>query len=373
MLFRSNNIASDSESDSDLVNELTIEPIGISELIPEPSIIIDTPEPTPEPTANYEIQGVVTTVAGNNLFGHVNAIGTDATFQGPTGLVIDTNGTIYVADSLNSCIRKITPDGEVSDFATSIQFNRPESLAIDTSGILYAIDTKNNIIYKISQGGQVTPFVGSGKQGSSDGEGTNAEFYFPGGITIDSTTNTLYVADAQNHTIRMINPDGIVSTFAGSGVSGFADGMGRDSQFSYPTGITIDNTSGVLYVADRGNARIRKILPSGYVTTLAGSGFSIIPQDGLGTAASFRTPSGITIDTHGTLYVTDSANNIIRKITPEGLVTTIAGKPDIRHEVFANGVGTAASFRSPYGISFDTTNNILYVTDSGNNRIRKIV
>ena len=345
------------------------------------------PEPTgspmePEPIILTEIEGIVTTVAGNNLYGHVNGQGTNATFQGPNGIAVDTNGVLYVADTLNYCIRKITPDGQVSVFAgsgiagfadglsTEAQFNRPESLAIDTFGILYIIDTKNNKIRKIYPDGQVITFAGS-IQGSSDGQGTNAEFYFPGGIAVDKN-GMVYVADARNHKIRMIYTDGTVSTFAGS-VQGFADGIGIDSQFSYPTGITVD--SGIIYVADRGNARIRKILPSGHVTTLAG-GFIPSPnnlyKDGTGTAASFRSPSGITIDTRGNLYVTDTDNNIIRKVTSEGVVTTIAGKPIIRNQLFADGTGTSASFRSPYGISFDTKNNILYVTDSGNNRIRSI-
>ena len=289
-----------------------------------------------------------------------------------------------MADTLNQCIRKITPDSQVSVFAgsgvagfldgppTVAQFNRPESIAIDSTGMMYIIDTKNNRIRKIDPDGQVTTFAGS-IQGSSDGQGTNAEFYFPGGIAI-GIDGMIYVADAQNHKIRMIYTDGTVSTFAGS-LQGFADGIGIDSQFSYPTGITIDSF-GVIYVADRGNARIRKILPSGHVTTLAG-GLPISLQDsykdGIGTDTSFRSPSGITIDTCGNLYVTDTANNIIRKVTSDGIVTTIAGKPIIRNQLFADGLGTAASFRSPYGISFDTKNNILYVTDSGNNRIRKII
>ena len=355
-----------------VVPEPVIVPEPVAEMVPEPAMV-------PEPT---DIQGSVTTIAGNNMYGNINAIGTNATFQGPNGIAIDTNGIIYVADTLNSCIRKITPDGEVSCFAgngiagfadgpsTDAQFNRPESLALDKSGILYVIDTKNNRIRKIADG-QVTTLAGD-IQGYSDGEGTNAQFSFPGGIVVN-TNGILYVADALNHKIRTVTPDSIVATFAGS-VNGYSDGEGTNAQFSFPTGITIDSNN-TIYVADRGNARIRSIDQNGNVTTLAGGALpnSELFVDGAGASAYFRTPSCITVDTRGTLYVTDTSNNIVRKVTSDGVVTTIAGKPIIREQLFADGVGTEVSFRSPYGISFDTTNNILYVADSGNNRIRKIV
>ena len=248
---------------------------------------------------------------------------------------------------------------------TAASFNLPKGITSDGTN-LYVSDTDNNRIRKIViSTGEVTTLAGSGTAGFADGTGNAASFYYPRGITSDGTN--LYVADESNNRIRkIVISTGVVTTLAGSGTATFADGTGNAASFKNPRGITGDGTN--LYVADTDNNKIRKIVIStGVVTTLVGSGTATF-ADGTGNAASFYNPKGITSD--GTnLYVADYGNHRIRKIViSTGVVTTLAGSGT---EAFADGTGTAASFSQPSGITNDGTN--LYVADYGNHRIRKIV
>ncbi|WP_412850400.1 T9SS type A sorting domain-containing protein [Chryseobacterium sp. PMSZPI] len=312
----------------------------------------------------------VTTIAGSTS-GYADGNGTAAQFKNPSWLCSDSNGNLYISDNANHRIRKITPQGQVSTLAgstsgyadgigTAAQFNSTSGICIDGSGNLYVSDYDNHRIRKITPQGQVSTFAGS-TQGYVDGLGTAAQFNNPTGIAIDPSEN-LYVADSNNHRIRKITPQGQVSTLAGS-TSGYADGSGTTAQFNTPFGIAID-ASGNFYIADLINNRIRKITPQGQVSTLAGStsGYA----DGSGTTAQFYYPYGIAIDPSGNLYVSDHINNRIRKVTQQGQVTTVAGST----EGNADGSGTAAQFKLPSGIIINTGN--LYVADNGNHRIRKI-
>ena len=268
------------------------------------------------------------------------------------------------------------------------RFSAPEGVAVDNSGNVYVADTENNTIRKVTPAGVVTTFAGrEGPGGSADGTGAAAQFQTPYGIAIDGSGN-LYVADSGNDTIRKITPAGVVTTFAGDpGVTGAADGNGTAAQFTSPEGIAVD-AAGNLYVADTWNAMIRRITPAGDVTTLAGSFVPPNPvlglnpdysfggyADGTGSAALFSQPGGIAVDGTGNVFVADSGNNVIREVTPAGVVTTIAGTHDVVGS--SDGTGGAAQFNFPAGIAVDGSGN-LYVadtgqdTDTGGNAIRRI-
>lgn len=287
--------------------------------------------------------GMETTLAGSLTFGSLDAKGAAASFSRPNGVVSDGK-SLYVADSENNKIRKIEiSTGVVTTLAGTgaegshnaagrfASFNNPSGIIIDGSN-LYVSDTRNHKIRKIVIAtGKVSTLAGSGNYGSVDGEGTDimTSFNNPNGITSDGSN--LYVADTQNHIIRkVVIASGMVSTLAGSGKSSYVDGKGNASSFNWPFGITIND--GNLFVTDTKNHRIRKVvIATGMVSTLAGSG-NFGSDDGTGTAASFFDPHGITTD--GTnLYVTDSGNHKIRKIViATGVVTTLDEQPGAGRE-----------------------------------------
>ena len=322
--------------------------------------------------SNLTVQ-VVTTFAGSQD-GFMNGVGTNAQFNRPYGICKSSTGDFYVADNYNNQIRKITPSGVVTTLAgstfegyndgigTAAQFFHPYGVCTDAVGNVYVADTYNFKVRKITITGVVTTFAGS-IQGFANGTGTAAQFYSPTGICSDSSGN-IYVVDTGNNKIRKITSGGVVSTFAGS-TEGYTDGIGTTAQFQSPYGICIDN-SGNLYVADTNNVKIRKITPTGIVTTLAGSeqGFN----DGIGSSAQFRDPFGVCTDSVDNIYVADTSNNRIRKITPTGVVTTLAG---CNIQGFLDGNATTAQFFLPIGVCSDAQGNI-YVGDNYNCRIRKM-
>jgi streptogramin lyase len=225
------------------------------------------------------------------------------------------------------------------------------------------------MIRRIAADGSVTTFAGSsGARGNTDGAGTAATFSAPLGLAIDAAGN-LYVADAMNHTIRKITSAGVVSTLAGSaGVPGYADGTGTGALFNYPAGLAVD-AAGNVYVADRSNNVIRKVTPAGVVTTLAGLQGVSGATDGAGSLALFNQPSGLVLDGAGNFYVTDTGNSTIRKLTPAGVVSTLAGLPTIGGN--QDGTGSGAMFNQPRALTIDSAGN-LYVADTGNATIRKV-
>lgn len=313
----------------------------------------------------------VSTFAGS-INGFADGTGIDAQFSYPRGIAIDNEGNLYITDTGNHKIRKISPNGIVSTIAgstegdadgtgTDAQFNSPDGIAVDSQGNLYVSDYENNKIRKITPIGAVTTLAGN-TAGYADGTGADARFLGPAGITIDSQDN-LYVADNINNRIRKVTQNGVVTTFAGS-IEGDANGNGTNAQFYGPQGITTDR-QGNLYVTDAGNYKIRKISSSGEVTTIAGGTEG--NADGTGTDAQFYVPLGITVDSQGNLYIADSYNHRIRKILPDGSVITIAGS-SIGD---TDGTGANSKFHYPIKITVDTHDN-LYITDRGNHKIRKI-
>jgi len=310
------------------------------------------------------IYGQVSTFAGGRAPVTYDSQGTDAGFNFPSG--ITTSGAnIYVSDYGSGAIRKITPDATVTTIAGNNNNSEPSGIVADSHGNLFITNFDANTILKTTiNGGAISVFAGNGSPGNANGTGTNASFNAPGGIAIDASDN-LYVADQQGSLIRKISPAGLVTTFAGSGDIGAYNGPNLLSSFRNPDGLAIDK-AGNLYVADTKNDLIRKI-SAGSVTTFAGNG-TAGNQDGIGTAASFNYPTSITIDASGNLYVADYKSNLIRRITPSGVVSTVAGSGSAGS---ANGIGTAASFNAPLGLTIDGSGN-LFITDAGNYLIRKI-
>jgi len=322
---------------------------------------------------------VVSTLAGQvGLQGSAGGSGIAVRFNAPTGIAADAVGNLYVTD--NDTVRKITPAGDVTTLAgkagsrgsadgsgAAARFFGPFGIACDAAGNLCVADLLNSTIRKITPAGAVTTLAGrAGSRGHTDGSATAALFNAPVGIACDAAGN-LYVTD--NDTIRKITPAGTVTTLAGkAGSKGSADGSGATARFKGLFGIACD-AAGNLYVADAGNDTIRKITPAGDVTTLAGKAGLHGSADGSSATARFYTPTGIACDPAGNLYVADGENSTIRKITPTGEVTTLAGQAGLSGHT--DGSGTAARFEHPLGIAADAVAN-LYVADTGNLTIRKI-
>lgn len=323
-----------------------------------------------------------TTIAGLvGNSGSADGTANAARFNYPAGVAADSALNIYVADSNNHTIRKIIPSGSVTTFAgapgtagsadgasSAARFNSPNSVAVDGSGNLYVADTQNHCIRKISPLGNVTTFAGlAGNPGSADGIGSGARFYGPISVAVDSAGN-VFVADIENRTIRSITPSGVVTTLAGlAGNVGSADGTGSTARFNDPRGVAVDNIGNV-YVADTGNVTIRKIAPGGVVTTLAGLAGTAGSADGPGSAARFTNPYSVAVDMNRNVFVADNNNCTIRKITQTGLVTTIGGSA--LDSGSADGIGSAARFSFPFGVAIDAAGNV-YVADTYNHTIRK--
>jgi hypothetical protein len=270
--------------------------------------------------------GTVSTVAGSGKQGNQDGPSGTATFNFPFGIVVDKNDNIYVSEIGFDNIRKIAPDGTVSTFAgsptgrigssdgadTSATFNDPLGLATDADGNIYVADAANNKIRKITPAGVVTTIAGNGTAGAGNGTALSATFNTPLSVAIDAANN-LYVTEQKNYDVRKIAVDGTVTTVAGTGQPGSADGAGTSAGFNYPVGIVAD-LSGNLYVTDKGYGTIRIITPSGFVATLAGNG-NQSSVDGIGYQASFNNPLGLAMDSGGNLYVMDNSSNKVRKVT----------------------------------------------------------
>ena len=327
--------------------------------------------------------GNVTTLAGTAILaGSTDASGNLARFNDPRGLAVDSAGNILVADTQNHAVRKISATAVVTTFAgaaanpgyvdgvgAAAGFSSPRGLAADSAGNVYVVDFLNHTIRKISPAGNVTVFAGAALQyGSVDGTAAAARFFYPYSVAADTNGN-LFISDYGNNTIRKIAPGGAVTTLAGlAGASGSVDGSGAAARFASPVGIAVDSTGNV-YVGDAAAHTIRKITPAGVATTFAGLANVTGSVDGTGAAARFFSPLDVAVDNAGNIYVADTNNSVIRKITSAGVVSTFAGTANTI--AFADGVGAAASFNKPQGVATDAAGNV-YVADTNNHVIRKI-
>jgi hypothetical protein len=314
----------------------------------------------------------ISAFAGSTL-GDVNGTGAAAKFNSPFGLTVDALSNVFVADNENHKIRKIKSDKTVTTFVGGVQgdingtgttalMNLPFGLASDQAGNVFVADTFNDKIKKITTVGLVTTLAGIGN-GDVNGAGTVAKFNAPMGVAVDAGGN-IYVADTENNKIKKISVAGVVSTFAGS-VAGDALGAALlGAKFLKPNGLAVDN-EGNVYVADSGNNKIKKITQGGIVTLVAGS--TVGDVNGTGAAAQFNNPYFLTVDANKNVFFTDSNNDKIKKINSSGAVTTLAGS------ISGDAVGTTtlAKFSQPAGIAMDSAGN-LFIADTQNHKIKKI-
>jgi sugar lactone lactonase YvrE len=256
-------------------------------------------------------------------------------------------------------------EGFADGAGAAAQFNDPYGVAVDGEGSIIIADWKNHCVRKVTPDGAVSTLAGSGSRGFADGAGAAAQFHCPRGVAVDGE-GSIIIVDYYNHSVRKISPDGIVSTLAGSGRHGLVDGAGAAAQFSYPIGVAVDG-EGSIIITDAGNHSVRKITPDGTVTTLAGSGRHGF-ADGAGAAAQFCSPWGVAVDGEGSIIIADGGNHSVRKITPDGTVTTLAGSG---RDGFADGAGAAAQFYAPHGVAVDGEGGII-IAEWGNRRVRKI-
>jgi serine/threonine protein kinase/sugar lactone lactonase YvrE len=341
-----------------------------------PSAPVQQTTPAPAPESSPAPGPAIATYAGQpGTKGYADGSALQAQFRLPNNVAVDGAGNLYVADTGNDVVRKITPAGVVSTIAglfhkrgstdglgtNSARFWSPFGIAIDNADNIYVADTGNNTIREISPAGTVSTLAGlAGQAGTNDGVGSLARFRNPWDVAVDDTGD-VYVADMSNDTIRKITPDGKVHTFAGqAGVSGNTDGWGNSARFNNPFGVAVDS-SGNVYVSDTANNTIRKITVARVVTTLAGSPGNAGTNDANGADARLWSPQGLTVDSAGNIYVADTGNNAIRKITPMGVVTTLPASTD--KTLILNGPG---------GVAVDANGNV-YVADTDNHCIRKIV
>jgi sugar lactone lactonase YvrE len=318
------------------------------------------------------IYGQVSTLAGSGTSGFTDATGTAAQFNIPYTMVSDASGNLYVADDQNNAIRKVTPGGVVTTFAgstsgtagntdnpigTSALFNGPQGIAIDASGNLFVADNGNDAIRKITPAGAVTTFYSSaGLQ--------------PTGMIFDASGNLLVATQGLLSQIMSISPAGVLTSIAGNQY-GYADGTGSAALFKQPEDVQTD-ASGNIFVADYLNNAIRKIAPGGVVTTFAGNpNLAAGYADAVGTAALFNNPTGVALGNGNIIYVADLLNNDIRKITPDGTVSLVAGSPS-QASGYTNGIGTAATFYHPVDLYIDGTGTG-YIADARNGAIRQIL
>lgn len=318
--------------------------------------------------ASNTIGWQVVTLVGSSA-GSVDGTGSSALFNSPQGVSIDASGNAYITEYKNYRVRKVSSTAVTTTLAgsgvlasidglgTTASFCQLYRNFLSPSGTLYVSEFGKGRVRTVSSSGLVSTLAGQGTSGWADGTGSSAVFFEPAGMWVDSA-GTAYVSESSNNRIRRVTSVGVVTTVAGSGVASWVDSIGSTAGFNRPVGLCGD-TNGNLFVADTDNHVIRKISPMGFVSTLAGSVSAVSGADGFGTTASFKSPKDVKIDTNGNLFVTDNSGNCIRMVSRAGLVTTIAGSGI---GMWSDGVGTAAGFQSPFGLGLDSSGT-LFVTE----------
>jgi sugar lactone lactonase YvrE len=325
---------------------------------------------------NYRIRkvapgGTISTVAGTGTPGYFGDGGaaTSARLNAPTGVAGDPSGNLYIADWGNYRIRKVTPGGTISTVAgngtlyfgdggpaTSAQLDGPRGVTVDASGNLYIADNGNHRVRKVTPGGTISTVVGNGTAGYSGdgGPAASARLNLPAGLAVDSSGN-LYTADEEDCRIRKVTLGGTISTVAGNGTTGYSGdgGPATSAQLSGLRGVAVD-PAGNLYIADTYNNRIRKVAPGGTISTVAGNGTEGYAGDGgPATSAQLSTPFGVAVDSGGNLYIADYGNHRIRRVTPGGTISTVAGTGSGGYSG-DGGPATSARLFLPSGVAADS-------------------
>jgi sugar lactone lactonase YvrE len=342
------------------------------------------------------LSGVIITVAGSGSSSS-SGDGGQAILAGviPEGITVDGNGNLYIADRISSRIRKVAPDGIITTIAgtgtngyngdsllaTAAQLNNPQRVAVDAIGNFYIADLGNRRVRRVGLDGIITTVAGDGTLGFSgdSGSATSATLRGPDDVAVDVAGNLyivdgdgLLLADGSNNRIRVVTTDGVINTVAGDGSTGFLGdgGSAASASLANPIGVTFD-AAGNLYIADQNNARVRKVTPEGVMSTVAGNGVRGFTGDGVqATSTGLSFVVATAVDTGGNLYIADLADHRIRKVAPNGIISTVAGNgtPGFSGD---GGQATLAMINSPGGIAIDSAGN-LYISDTGNNRIRKV-
>jgi sugar lactone lactonase YvrE len=334
--------------------------------------------------------GVISTVAGNGIQGYSGDGGpaTSAQLSYPSGLAIDTAGNLFIADWENNCVRKVTPTGVISTVAgggnaglgdggpaTSAQLATPMGVAVDAAGNLFIADTGNARVRKVTPGGVINTVAGIGPWPPwyylGDGiPATSAQLSYPLGVAVDAAGN-LFIADTDNNRVRKVI-GGVINTIAGNGTFGYSGdgGPATSAQLYRPMGVAVD-AAGNLFIADTYNNRVRKVTPAGIISTVAGTGDQGFYGDGgPATSAAFYEPTGVAVDTAGNLFIADWGNNCVRKVIPGGVISTVAGN-EIQGYSGDGGPATSAQLYRPQGVAVDAAGN-LFISDTYNNRVRKV-
>ncbi|MGD0798642.1 MAG: Ig-like domain repeat protein, partial [Acidobacteriaceae bacterium] len=342
-------------------------------------------------TAAYvinDVAGIISTYAGNGTqgYGGDGGAATSAELDGPTRVAVDRSGNLYIVDLFSNSVRKVTPAGVISTVAgngtagysgdggpaTSAELDDPTGVALDSSGNLYIADNGNNRVREVTVAGVISTYAGNGIGGyyGDGGLATNAELKLPVGVGVDASGN-LYIADSGNSRVRKVTPAGTISTFAGNGTSGYGGdgGVATSAELNVPQGVAADG-SGSLYIADEMNNRIRKVTPAGVISTVAGNGAVGYNGDGgAATSAELFGPYGVAVDSSGNLYIADLGNDRVRKVKA-GVISTVAGNGAFGFSG-DGGLATAAEINNPDGVAVDSSGN-LYIGDYFNQRVRKV-
>src|SRR5262249_43565373 len=306
---------------------------------------------------------------------------TSALLSALESVATDGEGNFYIADTVNHRIRKVDPRGVISTLAgngvsgfsgdgapaTSAQLSAPRSVTIDRAGNLYIADSGNNRVRKITAAGVISTIAGNGNNGfgGDGGPATSAQLSV-WGVAADSAGN-LYLSDRNNHLIRKVSPGGVISRVAGTGFFGFSGdgGPATAAQLNNPQGMAIDG-AGNLFIADGYNHRVRKIGADGIIRTVAGTGSQGDGGDGgPATNSQLRYPQGVAVDSDGALYIADTSNGRLRKVSANGTISTFAGGGG---DAFGDGLRQI----SIWNVATDGAGNV-YIADANNNRVRKIV